>query len=67
MFYFMSLCECLHVCVCTTRLPGTHRGQGKVLDSLELKLHMGVRSEAWVFWKNRSALSFQSVSLIPIL
>lgn len=36
------MCECVHVCVYTTCIPGTRRGQKKVADPLALKLEVSV-------------------------
>lgn len=45
---------CLHVCVCTTGVPGALRGQNRALDPLELELEMvvGVGNQTWVFYKS---------------
>ena len=37
----MCVC-CLHVCLCTTRVPNAFRGQKRVLEPLELELQMAV-------------------------
>lgn len=40
----------MHVCLCTAFMPGSHRGQKKVLDALNLELetilsyHVGIRN-----------------------
>lgn len=36
-FYFMPECFCVHVCLCSICMPGTHRNQERTSDALELK------------------------------
>lgn len=36
-FYFMCMVFCFHLLLCTTYLPGAHRGWKRVLDSLGLE------------------------------
>jgi hypothetical protein len=44
LFYFLCvLVFCLHICLCTTYLPGTYRGQKMEYDPLDLELQMFVR------------------------
>jgi hypothetical protein len=49
---------CLHVCICTTCLLGTCRGQMRALDSLELEVetvvshYAGARNKTQVFYKS---------------
>jgi hypothetical protein len=38
LIYFMCMGVCLHVCLCTTCTPGSHRDQKRVSDLLELHL-----------------------------
>lgn len=40
------MCVCLHVCQRITFVPGNHRGQKKVLDTLELEFQLG--ASTWV-------------------
>lgn len=37
-FYFMYVVAFLHISLCTSYMPGAHRGQERTLDSLELGL-----------------------------
>lgn len=49
---------CQHVCMCTTYMPGTCRGQKRALDFLELELWMveicqvGPGNWTWDLWKS---------------
>ena len=60
----------MHVCLHTTCMPGAHRGQKRVLDSLELELQMVVsclpsaRDQNWVVWKSNKTAQ---LSLQPLL
>lgn len=52
------LCVWIHVCTCTTRVPGALRGQKRAVDPLQLKLqrpvscHVGTRNHSYVLWKS---------------
>lgn len=46
LLFLTSMCVCLHVCLCITFMPGDHRGQKKVLDTLELEFQL--RASTWV-------------------
>lgn len=39
-FYFMCISVCPHVCLCITCIHGTHRGQERAPEPLELELHI---------------------------
>lgn len=49
---------CLHVCPCTTLMPGTRRGQKRVSDTRKLEVQMvvsycvGARNQTRDLWKN---------------
>lgn len=38
----MCMSLCLYVCICTMCIPGSHEGQKKVLNPLEVELPMVV-------------------------
>lgn len=40
--YLMRVCVCLHEFMCTTHLPGGHRGQKQASDALEQELQIVV-------------------------
>lgn len=56
--FLISRVLCLHVCMCTTSVPGAHREQKWVLDPWGLKLwiilnhHACAGSHTQVLWKN---------------
>lgn len=56
-FYFMYV-FCLHVCKCNMCMPSTWGDQKRVLGHLELwllmvvSLHVGVRNQTQIFYKN---------------
>lgn len=62
---------CLHICLCTTSMPGAHCGQKRALPFLELELHrvvsshMGVGNQIWVLWKSNKYLELLSHFFIP--
>lgn len=64
--YFLILCVWvfwLHLCMCTTRMPGAHRGHKRPLNSLELDLQTGA-----VLWMLRLELrSSASAASVPSL
>lgn len=60
-FYFMSMSAYLHVCIYTTCMLGTHRGQKKTLKSLELELQ-SVLSHPVVCSELRSSRSSASAA-----
>lgn len=47
LFYFMWMNICLHVCLCSTFMPGVHIGQNGTQDPLELELQ-SVSTIMWV-------------------
>lgn len=49
----VCLCGCIHICV------GTHRGQKRALDSLELEPGMGVGIKLWSFVRAVSTRSYR--------
>lgn len=57
-FYLMHKCMCLHICMLTTKVPGTHGGQKRLSDSLELGLQIAVshnvhaETQTWVLCKS---------------
>lgn len=59
------MCVCLHVPVCITCMPSTNKGQRKVLDPLELVLHM-VGSLRVGCWEPNLGLCKSSKHLKPL-
>lgn len=62
MLFILYMSLCLHVCLCTARVPCTHRGQKyprvgypeiEITGSFELWRVLGIES----FWKAINALS----------
>lgn len=63
--YFMSMCECPHVCLYTMCIPGAHRCQKTALHVTELELGQ-LPASMWVLGtKPRS--SFSALSFSPSL
>jgi hypothetical protein len=47
--YVSECCICMYGCLCTTCMSGTHRGQKRVSDPVDLELQMVVSHYAvWV-------------------
>lgn len=65
--YFMSLCECPHVCICTTCLPGAHGGQERYGTSWNWSYMWVLGTKPVSSGRVANALSFWAISLAPIL
>ena len=58
-FYVHVWFVCVCVCARVYYIPGTHRSQKRVLDTLRLELQIfvshlvGARNRTWVLWKSR--------------
>ena len=63
LFFKRGWLFCLHVCLCTTWVPGAHGRPKKVLDHQELELpvsgscHMGAGDQTWLLWKGSQCLN----------